>query len=271
MATESFSADWLALREPADHRARAEALVPPLVRWWRARGARGRVVDLGSGTGSNLRWLAPRLGGAQEWTLVDHDADLLARAVASGAGRVQGVVSLTTVPGDLGGTGLDAVEGADLVTASALLDLVSAAWLARLAAACREAGCAALLALSWDGTLDWSSPDPDDGFLLHAVHAHQRRDKGMGRALGPEAGKDAEVMLSSYGLTTTVASSPWELGPADAALVRAMVDGLAAAAAEQLPSEGARVAAWAERRRGALAAEGLGLRVGHLDLLALPR
>ena len=270
MAEESFSADWLALREPADHRARAEALVPPLVRWWRARGARGRIVDLGSGTGSNLRWLAPRLGGAQEWTLVDHDAGLLARAVAAGAGRVQGVKGLRTVCADLRREGLEELAGADLVTASALLDLASPEWLNQLVMTCHMGGCAALFALSWDGQLDWSPSDPDDALVRDAVRAHQRREKGMGRALGPDAAADAQVLFANVGLATTVVSTPWELGPDDAALVRAMVDGLSAAAAEQLPGEAVRVAAWAERRRAALAGEGLGLRVGHLDLLALP-
>ena len=40
------------------------------------------IHDLGSGTGSMSRWLAPRLPGPQHWVLHDRDADLLARAAA---------------------------------------------------------------------------------------------------------------------------------------------------------------------------------------------
>src|SRR5690606_37934264 len=121
LADAGFSAAWLALREPADHRARAAELLPELGAWWRAR--RGtHVVDLGAGAGSNLRYLAPRLPGAQWWTLVDRDPALLARAAppvgeAEGGGRV---VDLVRVVADLAREGLDAVQGADLVTASAL-------------------------------------------------------------------------------------------------------------------------------------------------------
>ena len=54
MAEESFSAAWLALREGADHRSRVPSLLPRLEAAWRECGW-SRILDLGSGTGSNLR------------------------------------------------------------------------------------------------------------------------------------------------------------------------------------------------------------------------
>ena len=71
-----FSADWLALREPADHRARDPATLTRVVAHL-ARLALPEIVDLGCGSGSNLRALAPRLGARQRWRLVDNDAALL--------------------------------------------------------------------------------------------------------------------------------------------------------------------------------------------------
>ena len=146
---ETFSPDWLALREPADHRARAADLLPPLRAAWHTRGWR-RILDLGSGAGSNLRYLAPRLPGAQAWTLLDHDANLLARAAAADPAH-----HVTRLRGDLAREGLAAVADAHLVTCSALLDLVSADWLGNLVRACRAASCGVLLALSYDGTIRW--------------------------------------------------------------------------------------------------------------------
>ena len=64
MTRETFTLDWLALREPVDHRSRSELALAGLRDWWRARRA-SRVVDLGCGTGSNLRYLAPRLAGGR--------------------------------------------------------------------------------------------------------------------------------------------------------------------------------------------------------------
>ena len=64
MSEESFSPEWLALREPVDHRSRAAGLIPLLNSWWESHEG-SHIVDLGSGTGSNLRYLAPLLRGEQ--------------------------------------------------------------------------------------------------------------------------------------------------------------------------------------------------------------
>ena len=69
--------NWLALREPADVAARSALLTREVV------DAIGRrhplsVLDLGAGTGSNVRYLADRLPAPQRWLLVDRDPTLLA-------------------------------------------------------------------------------------------------------------------------------------------------------------------------------------------------
>ena len=262
---ETFDPAWLALREPADHRSRATELLPRLEGWWRERGACA-VLDLASGTGSNLRYLAPRLPGSRRWTLLDHDEELLARV------RWQDMDAVVrTVRGDLADSALGEVAGTDLVTASALLDLVSERWLGELADACAATGCAALFVLTYDGTISWGGDaDPWDALVQRAVDEHQRRDKGLGPALGPAAASAAERLFRASGYRTWLAPSPWELGAGDAALARALVDGWAAAASEQRPGDAPEIAAWAERRRAALASGTFALTVGHLDLLALP-
>ncbi len=271
---DAFSPDWLALREAADHRARAVPLVERLRADWRARGWT-RIVDLGSGTGSNLRYLVPRLPGPQQWTLVDHDADLLARAGAAAA-------EVRCVHGDLAAAGLPAVGQADLVTCSALLDLVPEDWLRRLARACRAAGCGAYLALTYDGVMQWSAAgsndgpgeaaDPDDAAIRDAVNAHQRRDRGPATALGPDAAAAAEALLRGVGYRTWRLPSPWRLGPGDRALALALIDGWENAALDLSPppAEARRISAWAQRRRQTAAAGRFELTVGHQDLLALP-
>src|SRR5262245_34965818 len=69
-------ADWLALRERFDHAARSGVLTRAVADHL-PRGRPIRVVDLGTGTGSNVRYLAPRLERRQEWLLVDGDAAVL--------------------------------------------------------------------------------------------------------------------------------------------------------------------------------------------------
>lgn len=264
MSEESFSPEWLALREPVDHRSRAAGLIPLLNSWWESHEG-SHIVDLGSGTGSNLRYLAPLLRGEQHWSLVDHDAGLLAHAAP-----VDGVGRIERVQGDLAHEGLAAVERADLATGSALLDLVSDEWLDRLVAACVNARCAALFALSYDGVTAWSDEDPDDALVLAAVNAHQRTDKGLGSALGPDAAAAAEQRFREAGYRVWALESPWRLDREDTELAAQLVDGWAGAAIEVLPDEAGRIRAWAERRRAAIVSGAFVLVVGHVDLLALP-
>jgi SAM-dependent methyltransferase len=265
MADEVFDAEWLRLREPVDHRSRARALVSLLRREGCRRGW-SRVVDLGAGTGSNVRFLAARIPWARRWAVVDHDPGLLERIHEPGPDR-----TLRRVVGDLADEGLDAVDGADLVTASALLDLVSRPWLEALCRRCAEDGAAAYFALSYDGRVVWEAPDGDDAFVLDAVNRHQRKDKGLGGALGPEASDVAEALFREAGYRTWSRPSPWRLAaPDDTALAHRLVDGWVEAALETEPSAEARIRRWASRRRDDIAIGRTDLQVGHLDLLALP-
>ena len=273
---ETFDAEWLALREPADRRARDLALPERLCAAWRQRGW-SRVVDLGSGTGANLRYLAPRLPPGQRWTLVDHDprhVDRLRRLEAPPE-----VAAVAPVDRDLAADGLAVVEGADLVTGSALLDLVSERWLSALVRRCAEAACGAYFALTYDGEVRWMresaagwrvDDDPEDGLVREAVNRHQRGDKGFGPALGPAAAPLAARLFREAGYRTWLAGSGWRLEAADRRLTDRFVEGWAAAAAERRPDAADRVAAWRGRRGAAIARGSFRVTVGHRDLLALP-
>lgn len=254
-----FSADWLALREPADHRARSRYLVARLSEWTECRPL--RVVDLGCGTGSTFRALEPYLSADTHWTLVDFDPALIAAADAS----IGGTNSIDFVVADLA-RGVEQVldRPVDLVTGSALIDLCSAAWLDRLAATL-PARAALYMALSYDGIERWEPAHPAEAAALAAFHAHQHGEKGFGPALGPDAAPHLARALEARGWTVELAPSPWRLGPSDRALIAALADGAAAAVAETgaLPAD--MLAAWATARRTAERVE-----VGHTDLLALP-
>ena len=67
---------WLRLREPADTAARSDRLTRRIAETLET-GEVVQVLDLATGTGSNLRYLAPRLPGRQRWLMVDRDATLL--------------------------------------------------------------------------------------------------------------------------------------------------------------------------------------------------
>jgi hypothetical protein len=256
--------DWLALREPADAAARA----PELADLVRERLPDGRLVvrDLGCGTGSMGRWLAARLPGPQHWVLHDRDPVLLDRAVQS---LPQGVTAEPS-PGDL--TELDAARlaGTALVTASALLDLLTADEVERLAIACVRTGCPALLTLSVTGSVLLTPADPLDGAFGAAFDAHQRRTVDGRRLLGPDAAPAAAAAFRRHGAQVVRAPSPWRLGPDDGELIEEWLRGWLEAACEQRPELAGEAQAYLRRRLDAAARAELRVVVGHADLLALP-
>jgi hypothetical protein len=248
--------DWLALREPADSEARSADLVPPLL----ALEPPLVVRDLGCGSGSMGRWLAPRLPRPQHWYLHDRDPRLLAIAAESVPGEpVEGELADLT---DLAGT--------SLVTCSALLDLLTAEEVHRLARLCVDAGAAALFTLSVTGGARLTPAEPLDAELAAAFDAHQRRVVDGRRLLGPDAGAVAAETFRALGATVTTRPSPWWLGPAHPELTEEWLRGRIAAACDQEPALAGEAGPYLRRRLTALAAGELRAEVGHVDLLAVP-
>jgi hypothetical protein len=152
----------------------------------------------------------------------------------------------------------------DLLTASAFFDLCGREWTDRLVAAASGCGAALYTVLTYDGREDWIPPHPLDAKVLSAFQADQRRDKGLGPALGPDAHAHLAASLRSRGYRVFEAASDWNLEPPDdAALIAALADGTSAAVGEAIGLE--RAAAW---RAARIAAHSV--TIGHLDLLALP-
>jgi hypothetical protein len=257
-----FSAEWLSLREPFDHGARATSLTLGLLN---AIAANPAILDLACGTGSNFRYLSrqPSLSAA-DWLLVDHDRALLE--------RVPFLSNVTVFRHDLRTLDDRLFRGRALVTASALLDLVSERWLHDLASHCRTQGAAVLFALSYDGRTICEPADPDDAAIRDLVNRHQRTDKGFGTALGPDATACAVEVFGGVGYQVTTSASDWVLaGTSSTDLQRQLVDGWAAAAVEMVPDRSAAIEAWRARRQAHVAAGRSMLTVGHQDLAAVMR
>ena len=276
-AGTGFDQGWLALREPADGEARAEELVEALrARLSTAvRSAGDPIVvhDLGSGTGSLARWLAPRLPGPQRWVLHDHDAALLDAAVRATRGLRDaegGPVEVEVRATDLGALRGTDLDGAAVVVASALLDVLTPDDVDRLAAACATAGCPALLTLTVTGRVVLDPPDPLDAPVAAAFDAHQRRTVAGRRLLGPDAVDVATGAFGRHGMAVRQAPSPWRLGPQRAELAAEWMRGRVAAARDERPDLAGAAGAYLERRLRAGAAGALTAVVHHQDLLVTP-
>ena len=305
-----FSPDWLSLREPLDAASRDAALGTTLAGLLAASASRDshqpdsrlRIIDLGAGTGSNLRYMAPLLGGAQDWLLVEHDPVL--RAAQAGCMRAwAGSSGLQAVAADalamasgtlppagealvlsgpqfdcrLRGAALDLATQLEdlplttgaLVCASALLDLVSESWLRALAGRAEKAAVPVWFALTYDGRIECEPAEPEDPRVRQLFNTHQRTDKGFGLALGPDAAWMADQVFTEHGYRTWSRRSDWNIGPGQRELQQALVDGWFEAAS-QIAGPDPALRDWLRRRLAHIETGRSRLLVGHVDLAGWP-
>ena len=269
------TAGWLALRAPADDTARSADLAHELARMLAASPKPLVLHDLGAGTGSMTRWLAPRLPGPQRWVLRDGDADIVEhldlREVVDDAGRP---LDAEVVVEDLAELPRDAFHGATAVTASALLDVITEPEAAHVVAACVDAGTPALFSLSVTGAVrvrPSARHEPVESAVRAAFNEHQRRDAGGRRMLGPYAVPVVAGLFADAGWNVRTAPTPWRLKRRDRVLAVEWLDGWIDAAVEQRPELAGEAEEYRRRRHAQAAAGQLRATVSHEDLLAWPR
>jgi hypothetical protein len=263
----SFSADWLALREPCDARARNASVLNEVTALLAGKNA-VRIVDLACGTGSTMRAIAPKIPVRQHWQLVDNNLSLLARAseMKPAAG-----ITFNTTPLDIGFDLEAALDGpVDLVTTSALLDLVSETWLERLVTEIGARKIPLYAALSYDGRAEMSPPNSHDAAIMQAMNIHQRGDKGFGPALGPAAASTAIARFESLGYRVVHGTADWLFDATDRDIQREIFSGWASAARETGNLPLADIVDWLTFRRDQIASGRSSLRVGHIDFFAAP-
>jgi hypothetical protein len=262
-----FSSEWLALREPYDIAARNEDILDAVLAAFDGQASIS-VVDLACGTGSTLRAIGGRLPARQNWRLVDNDLGLLA---AAGTLARPPDVAVAPVTIDLVRDLELALDGPiDLITTSALLDLVSGDWLERLIVEAAVRRLPLYAALSYDGRISFEPKEPFDADVVAAVNRHQYGDKGFGPALGPDAVRFAADTIKRVGYSVVEGPSDWVFGASDQAIQEAVLRGFANAARELDALPGERMAEWLGRRLDRVAAGVSTMRVGHVDFFAMP-
>jgi SAM-dependent methyltransferase len=256
-----FSATWLELREPADLRARNPGLLAEVATTLDLRG--GVVVDLGCGTGATFRALSPQLLAPVRWRFIDNDRSLLDAAVVSIGGLAEAVQLDLAQLDDL------PLRDATVVTASAFFDLCAASFIEALAERLNGELLGLYAALNYDGSIIWLPRHGSDGAVVELFNRHQRSDKGMGQALGPEAGRVLADTFAALGYNVIRADSAWHLSESMEALQAAFIEGVATAVRETGGMAATELSGWMAFRLAALK-EGASCRVGHVDVLARP-
>ncbi len=279
-----FSSHWLALREPIDHASRNMAVRNAMIAELRLRHGRTlsklKVVDMGCGTGSNLRAISPLLGREQFWRLLDYDPALLEAARHAVSAWADAVVSDTSerlivrkgtceiqvefVQADLNREFSEWLDTSkiDLLTASALLDLVSEQWIEKF---CAALACPLYAVLTYDGRMQWTPAHPLDSTMTQAFNAHQLTDKGFGPAAGWKAVDLLEPLMLQRGAKVVKGDSTWHLAAKESSLHHQLLQGVAMAVGEtglvNLPD----INDWLGFRLSACAGA-----IGHIDVFVAP-
>jgi len=283
-----FGPEWLSLRERLDRLARDRGLAVTLAQRLPLRPV---ILDLGAGTGSLFRFLAPIIARPQRWIFADADRSLIeaafdhtldwardrgftarrrkeSRMPALSIGTSWGIwridalsIGLATVPR---GLPLDKV---DAVTCSALLDLASRRWMERLFAALRTPFYASLTV---DGRDAWFPTHPADATVRLAFRRDQQREKGLGLALGVDAARTAEELLAALGFETLAARSDWRIVRGERSMGRLFAGMTARAASQAMPARAGRIESWYRARLDDAGRARLAIRVGHSDILGFP-
>ena len=266
-----FSVEWLNLREASDHKARDRHLLKTAANWLNDLKSKDKViVDLGSGTGSTIRGLQryTELAPSIQWRLVDNDPELLAEAIH----RHSEEYSIESFLVDLSATQKLPLESVSLITASALLDLVSSNFIRDLCQLIKEKNEGRPLgfysALNYDGCIKWTPFHPLDAAILMNFNTDQRRDKGFGPALGPDATDFLKTQFHSSKFQCLSAKSPWLLGSADYLLTESLINGISGVAIQTDGLTNSDIQDWKTFRIENVRTGNCYL--GHTDIVVLP-
>ena len=266
-----FSIEWLNLREASDRRARDRHLLKTAANWLNNLKAKDKViVDLGSGTGSTIRGLQryTTLTPSIQWRLIDNDPELLAEAIR----RHSEDYSIESFLVDLSATQKLPLESVSLITASALLDLVSSNFIRDLCQLIKEKNEGRPLgfysALNYDGCIKWTPFHPLDASILMNFNADQRRNKGFGPALGPDATDFLTRQFHCAKFQCLSAKSPWLLGSADYLLTESLINGISGVAIQTDGLTKSDILNWKKFRIQHVRTGTCFL--GHTDILVLP-
>ena len=266
-----FSIEWLNLREASDHRARDRHLLKTAANWLNDLKSKDKViVDLGSGTGSTIRGLQryAALTPSIQWRLIDNDPELLAEAIH----RHSEDYSIESFLVDLSATQKLPLESVSLITASALLDLVSGNFIRDLCQLIKgkneDRPLGFYSALNYDGCIKWTPFHPLDAAILMNFNTDQRRDKGFGPALGPDATDFLKTQFHSSKFQCLSAKSPWLLGSADYLLTESLINGISDVAIQTDGLTNSDIQDWKTFRIKNVRTGTCYL--GHTDILVLP-
>ncbi len=221
---------WLEHRYDCDVQARNASIEKKLLSFFKPHESVLHIVDVGSGTGTNVCYYFDKLNHQQEWTLIErHDPLLQAarkrlRKFADKQGyswneqsdQVQLVdknkkATIRFVTGDVNHIEtLTDLEEADVLVANAFFDLISFDQFDALVKKLAQHNVAFLSTLNYYETSFYPFLE-EDHQIMRWYHMHMKRPQPFGIAMGSDCCEEMLDLLTKHHLMIEQESSQWHL------------------------------------------------------------
>lgn len=259
MSATGYQIEWLLHRYNYDAEARWTA---PLEQWMNDHPRDiCRIVDLGAGLASNLRFWVSRIGTPQDWALVEIDQKLI-REGGCWLDQLPAGISARYVQQDFMKF-LQEHPAPDLLLCNALLDVLTAHQITGLLDYLWIHRVPLLASINYSG-MEFYPALPEDQRFIGAYEAHMEREQPAGFALG----RSLEPFLSTVRgpFEVVMHPSPWEIPAQDTLMLHFLLDYMEKAVPEMLPQhDHPAFRDWLRVRREQVKERRLSARVLHID------
>ena len=221
---EQFSNAWLSSREPYDNLARTKYICDIIK-------DHHRILDLGSGTGSFLRWCLLNKINFSEFLMIDNDFKLLDKfsSLTSTFCKKHDIefskitnkhyslrknkkihsskVILSRKDID---SQIDLINDFDIISLSALSDLLSSKFLSRIFKYIHKDKIL-YFSICFNGKISWNKPHSFDKYILTAFNRDQQKKKGTQISLGFKSINKIQTLSKKYNYKCKKFNSSWIL------------------------------------------------------------
>jgi len=228
MEQDKFSLSWIKAREKYDLKYRSNLLKE---QYKKDKSFFNRIIDLGSGNGSFLRYCHSKKMIFKEMLLVDYDSKLLRDFYASTYSYLNGtsynilkesptkyklkkIDVIKTKNIQLMNTdilkSLNIINNYNLISLSAMSDILPTLFIKKLLNIV-EKNKIIYFSICFDGSIKWASSHKYDKYILTMFNKHQEMNKISGYALGLKSIKLIKEYSAKKKYGFQVEDSSWEL------------------------------------------------------------
>ena len=289
MPTETnFSIQWLEDRFPFDIAARNKTVENACLHYCQNKETL-RIVDIGSGTGSNGLYFFEKFPQTQEWTFIELNKELLEAAFA----RIKtwadekgypssrdGLAMQLELPGrevQIKGLNTSFLElqkvidlhQVDLVTAGAVFDLLTQEMFQSITDQLIFHQVGLLATLNFTDQRFQPSLSGDEQYI-RLYKEHMLRPQAFGQSMGPDCYEQMTRYYEKSELDWVGGKSEWEIGPGDTTMHVHVLNFMENSVPEMLTDELDDFGEWIAKKKQLVHAQQLSTYVSHYDIFVKP-